>query len=215
MLMTSEQKAILRRTKAHYGEKTEKNRRKIWENQENTRQGDLKVKTANIVYVALYWKNHTQTRNPMKLEQNNIEMITALRNHPCSKHSAELNQPLLNQDTAFSKANLLLTDFVCFCGFAVACDGLSVVFAWHFCKSSYENQNQPSTVVHWAECPRQYCVSAGSRLSTNNRFRAPWIELQFLRAYTLCNSVACPCWAFSQSIFKHMFFWEMLVSDFF
>ena len=62
---------------------------------------------------------------------------------------------------------LLQTDFVCFCGFAVACDGLSVVFAWHFCKSSYENQNQPSTVVRWAECPRQYCVSAGSRLSTN------------------------------------------------
>ena len=36
-----------------------------------------------------------------------------------------------------------------------------------FLKSSYENQNQPSTVVHWAECPRQYCVSAGSRFSTN------------------------------------------------
>ena len=101
--MTSKQKTILRRTKAHYGEKTEKNLRKSGD----TRHGDLKVKPANIVYVDIH-KKLTQTQNTMKLEQNSIEMITALRNHPCSKHSAELNQPLRNHDIAFSEANLLL-----------------------------------------------------------------------------------------------------------
>ena len=89
----------------------EKKQRKTGENLRKSGEhmtGRLEGKDREHCICGYTGKNPTQTQNTMKLEQNSIEMITALSNHPCSKHSAELNQPLRNQDTAFSEANLLL-----------------------------------------------------------------------------------------------------------
>lgn len=142
-------------------------------------------------------KTTTQTQNTMKLQQNSIEMITTLRNHPCPKQWAGLNQPLRNQDTTFSKANLLLT----FCSSTGFANGFCVFLRLCSCVWWIVSCVRVAflQIFLWKSEPTFNSCALG-RVSTSilclrwlkvehehNQFRVPWIELQFLRAYWQCR----------------------------